>query len=288
MLHCPAIWPAVLLLFNEGSLYVVILALHHRLGGSRLRSQFNSLYSRTCLERPGFGWRVCWKQYVSVPLLLLLLHQPKFLNNDALCTNSIVANTTSLKSRPTWTAMSGGMECIALAFGPLISGAVARYSQWRVSFYIITPVGVAVILSVFFFVHNIQRPEHAELSNREKLKRLDMPGFAAFVPLAICVILALEWGGSEFTWSNWRIILLWALAGILLVVFLGMELRSGDEGMFPLRLLCQRTVAFGALFTFCNSAALFVIAYYVSVVDFLQPKPSTSARPVRYWPRRTW
>lgn len=155
---------------------------------------------------------------------------------------------------------------MALAFGPVISGAVARYSKWRISFYIIIPVGVAVILSVFFFVHNIQRPENASLSNREKLKRLDIPGFAIFVPCAISVILALEWAGTEYSWNNWRIILLWAVAGVLLLVFFGVEYRTGDDSMFPLKLMCQRSVALGAMFTFCNSAALFVTAYYVSVL----------------------
>ncbi|KAJ5300658.1 uncharacterized protein N7443_005660 [Penicillium atrosanguineum] len=177
----------------------------------------------------------------------------------------IVANTTSLKHRPIYTAMSGGVECIALAFGPLISGAITRYSQWRISFYIIIPVGVVVIFSVFFFVHDIQRPEHADIPNRQKLKRLDIPGFVAFIPLAISVILALEWGGSEYTWGNWRIILLWVLVGVLLLVFLGIEYRSGDDSMFPLKLLYQRSVAFSALFTFCNSAALFVTAYYLPI-----------------------
>lgn len=164
--------------------------------------------------------------------------------------------------------MSGGVECIALAFGPLISGAITRYSQWRVSFYIIIPVGVVAILSVFFFVKDIQLPEHADLPNRQKFKRLDLPGFMAFIPLAISVILALEWGGSEYIWTNWRIILLWVLVGVLLVIFLGVEYRSGDDSMFPLKLLYQRSVAFSALFTFCNSAALFVTAYYVSCLVF--------------------
>ncbi|KAJ5673614.1 hypothetical protein N7507_002741 [Penicillium longicatenatum] len=177
----------------------------------------------------------------------------------------IVANTTSLKHRPIYTAMSGGMECIALAFGPVISGAVARHSEWRISFYIIIPVGVAVIFSVFFFVHNIQRPEHIDLPNKEKLKRLDMMGVATFLPLAISVILALEWAGTEYTWTDWRIILLWALAGALLLIFLGVEYRVGEDSMFPLKLLCQRSVAFGAMFTFCNSAALFVTAYYLPI-----------------------
>ncbi|KAJ5885804.1 hypothetical protein N7504_011640 [Penicillium tannophilum] len=177
----------------------------------------------------------------------------------------IVANTTSLKHRPIYTAMSGGIECIALAFGPVISGAVARYSKWRISFYIIIPVGVAVILSVLFLVHNIQRPEHVDLPNKEKLKRLDIVGFIIFVPLAISVILALEWAGTKYSWDHWRIILLWVLAGVLLLVFLGVEYRSGDDSMFPLKLLCQRSVALGAMFTFCNSAALFVTAYYLPI-----------------------
>ncbi|KAJ5683932.1 uncharacterized protein N7477_000277 [Penicillium maclennaniae] len=157
----------------------------------------------------------------------------------------IVANTTSLKHRPIYTAMSGGMECMALAFGPVISGAVARYSKWRISFYIIIPVGVAVILSGFFFVHDIKRPENASLSNKEKLKRLDVPGFAIFVPWAISVILVLGWAGTEYPWNDWRIILLWIVAG-----------------MFPLKLMCERSVALSSMFTFCNSAALFVTAYY--------------------------
>ncbi|KAJ5570579.1 uncharacterized protein N7459_010009 [Penicillium hispanicum] len=177
----------------------------------------------------------------------------------------IVANTTPLKNRPMYTAMSGGIECMALAFGPVISGAVTHYSQWRVSFWIIIPVGVAAILSVVFFVHNIQRPEHADLPRKDKLKRLDMPGFASFVPLAISVILALEWAGTEYTWSNWRIILLWALVGVLLFAFLGVEYRTGDDSMFPLKMMCQRSVALCALFTFCNSAALFVTAYYLPI-----------------------
>lgn len=173
--------------------------------------------------------------------------------------------------------MSGGMECIALAFGPVISGAVARYSEWRISFYIIIPVGVAVILSVFFFVHDIQRPGHVDLPSKEKLKRLDAMGFAVFVPLAISVILALEWAGTEYTWNNWRVILLWALAGILLFVFLGVEYQTGEDSMFPLKLMCQRSVAFGAMFTFCNSAALFVTAYYVSTFLLLLNNCSTRA-----------
>lgn len=128
----------------------------------------------------------------------------------------------------------------------------------------IIPVGVIVILSVFFFVRPLQRPEHADLRGKEKLKRLDIPGLATFVPLAISVILALEWAGTEYSWNSWRIIILWSSTGVLLLAFLAVEYRTGENSMFPLKFMCQRSVALGAMFTFCNSAALLVIAYYVS------------------------
>ena len=59
------------------------------------------------------------------------------------------------------------------------------------------------------------------------------------------------------------------LAGILALVFLYSQYRAGDNVMFPLRLLCQRSGALGAIFTFCMSAILFVVGYYMSE----PPKP---------------
>ncbi|WPG99008.1 Hypothetical protein R9X50_00181000 [Acrodontium crateriforme] len=177
----------------------------------------------------------------------------------------IVANSTSLKHRPIYQAMSGGVESIALALGPLISGAVSHGSSWRVSFYIIIPVGIACIVSVFFFVHNLQRPENADLSNNEKLRKLDLVGFAIYVPTVICFILGLQWAGSEYPWGNWRIILLLVLAAVLAVAFFATEYGAGDDGMFPLKMLRQRTVWLSSAYTFCNSAGLFVVAYYLPI-----------------------
>lgn len=156
------------------------------------------------------------------------------------------------------------MESAALALGPLISGAIAHASNWRMSFYIIIPVGVACIVSVYFFVHNLPRPENADLDHKEKIRRLDLLGFAIYVPTMVCLILGLQWAGSEYAWANWRIIFLLVLAGVLLFFFLFQERRAGDDGMFPLSMLRQRTVALSSAYTFCNSASLFVISYYVS------------------------
>jgi MFS family permease len=158
----------------------------------------------------------------------------------------------------------GGVECMALALGPFISGSIAHYSTWRVSFYIIIPFGAAIIVIVFFSIGHIRRSENANLSSKDGLKHIDWPGFTINVPMTLCLVLGLQWAGTAYPWANWRIILLLVIAAVLLAIFMIVEHRAGDEGMVPLKMLRQRSVAFGSLITFCNFAHLSVIAYYVS------------------------
>lgn len=176
---------------------------------------------------------------------------------------SIVAHTTSLKYRPIYLAVCGSVECTALAFGPLISGTIAHYSTWRICFYLIIPIGVAVIVTIFFGIDPLRKTENAHLNRREKLERIDLIGFAISVPMSLCWVLGLQWAGTAYRWSNWRIILLLALAIVLLAIFLMAERRASEHGMIPLKMLRQRSVALASVITFSNFAALSIISYYV-------------------------
>lgn len=176
---------------------------------------------------------------------------------------SILANTTSLKSRPVFLAVAGGVESSALAFGPVISGAIAHTSSWRISFYAIIPFAVLCILIVLVSVGHIRRPENAHLSARQGLQRIDWLGFGISVPMTICLVMGLEWAGATYAWNDWRIILLLTLAGLLLVCFLSIEVRGKQKSLVPLNMLGQRSVAFASIVTFCNYAHLSLGAYYV-------------------------
>jgi MFS family permease len=182
---------------------------------------------------------------------------------------SIVANTTSLRHRPIYGAITGGAECLSLAFSPLIAGIIAYYSTWRVSFYILIPIAVVVIITVFFAIGDLRRPENAHLSTSQKLKRLDLVGFAVSIPMTLCLVLAMQWAGTAYAWANWRIILLLVIAAALLPIFLAVEHRAGDKSMVPLAILRQRSVAFASVITFCNFGALSVLGSFVRYVPFL-------------------
>lgn len=58
------------------------------------------------------------------------------------------------------------------------------------------------------------------------------------------LLLALQWGGSTYPWSNSRIIGLFCGFGGLLIVFIYSQLRLGDKATLPPRLFKDRNVSF--------------------------------------------
>nr|OQO17923.1 hypothetical protein B0A51_12854 [Rachicladosporium sp. CCFEE 5018] len=175
----------------------------------------------------------------------------------------IVAHTTPLKHRPIFQSLSGGMECIALALGPLASGAIEGISSWRVAFAVIVPVCITNIAAIGLLVEHLPKPKDSTLSGLEKSRTLDIAGFCTFVPGMIALILALQFGGVTLEWSDWRLTALLLVAGLLSLVFFAVQYRAGSSGMFPLAHLRNRTVALGALTQFSVSASLFVIGFYL-------------------------
>lgn len=176
--------------------------------------------------------------------------------------HSIIANTTALEHRPVYFAITGGVETTALAFGPLVSGAIAHYSTWRVSIYLMIPFGVLGMLVFFLAVGEIPPP--GDRNDQGGLKSIDWAGFAVNVPMVFCLVMALQWGGIAYAWDDLRVIILLAFAGILVVLFLSLEYRAGDGSLVPLKMLRGRTVACASLITFCNFAHLSLLACYVS------------------------
>jgi MFS family permease len=178
----------------------------------------------------------------------------------------MVAHTTSLKYRPIFSAIAGGVECMALALGPFLSGAIAHYASWRISFYIIIPSSALGIVIVFFSIGHLRKADNAHLTNKDVLKKIDWVGFGISMPMTLTLVLALQWGGTVHAWSNWRIILLLVLAGVLTASFIFWERKVGDSSMIPLKMLKQRSVALASIITFCDFAHLSVVAYYVSML----------------------
>ena len=120
------------------------------------------------------------------------------------------------------------------------------------------------MLAIGLLFENPTGQLQTELSLKQKFVRLDLLSTFVFVPLIVSLLLALQWGGNKYGWADARIIMLFALCGCLVVIFVWVQRRSGDNALLPPGIICQRSILSGMWFVFCNSSALSVIDYYVS------------------------
>lgn len=118
---------------------------------------------------------------------------------------------------------------------------------------------------IFFILQDPQRDVPKLQTWIERLRALDPIGTLFFMPAMVCLLLALQWGGTEYSWSNGRIIALLVLFGILTIAFLLMQVRLKEGATVPPRIFANRSVWAGCLYGFCTGAAFFLIIYYVPI-----------------------
>lgn len=108
-------------------------------------------------------------------------------------------------------------------------------------------------------------PRREKLSVLQQIQRLDPVGIFFFVPCVICLVLALQWGGTTYPWSDPKIIGLLVTFGVLLVVFAVVETLTPETAMAPTRVVLERSVLGSLIFTFLNYGSVMAIAYYFAI-----------------------
>lgn len=177
----------------------------------------------------------------------------------------IIAYTVPLHKRPIYTGFIGAMYGIASVAGPLMGGAFTDHLSWRWCFYINLPIGAVTMVVIFIWFKSPPRTTEVAVPWRQRIVQFDPIGTAAFLPAIICLLLALQWGGSVYPWGNGRIIALFVLFGVFIVIFIGVQFWQGDNATVPVRIITQRSVAAAIWFAFCNGAAFFVFVYYLPI-----------------------
>lgn len=171
--------------------------------------------------------------------------------------------STPLQKRATYLGLISASEYTAMATAPIIGGALTSSLSWRWCFFVNLPTAAAPAAMILM----LKLPNMASCNNNKshivRLRELDLLGCFFFAPAVLCLLLALQWGGSTYSWSNARIIVLLVLAPLIFAMFCFIQHIKQDSAMLPPRIIKKRVILAGALFSLSLSACRAIVQYYV-------------------------
>ena len=178
----------------------------------------------------------------------------------------IIVYIVPLHKRPQYMGFMGSVFGIASAVGPLLGGAFTDGPGWRFCFWINIILGVPVFILLFIY---LQIPPEMLTRDpttwKEKANQMDPVGTFFFLPSVTCLLLALQWGGVTYSWSNARIIVLLVLAGILCIGFVMVQKWKGDNATVPGRVFLNRSIVAGFWYSFCAGGAMQTLVYFLPI-----------------------
>ncbi|KAK1970741.1 major facilitator superfamily transporter [Colletotrichum sublineola] len=177
----------------------------------------------------------------------------------------ILSYTMPLHKRPLALGLIGGIFGVASVAGPLLGGVFTDKATWRWCFYINLPIGGIAMLFIFFLLTIDQENNIFGESIFQRILQLDLIGTAIFIPAIVCLILALQWGGSQYAWNSATIIGLLVGFALMAIVFVAIQFWQGDKGTLPPKFFRDRNVLCAFLFVAFFGVAFFPLIYYLSL-----------------------
>jgi EmrB/QacA subfamily drug resistance transporter len=155
-------------------------------------------------------------------------------------TLTILSNAVPAAKRGLALGAWGGISGLAVAFGPLVGGAIVQGIAWQWIFWLNVPIGVLLIPLALLRLKESYGPEG----------RLDLPGLG----LVSAGLFGIVWGlvrGNTVGWASPQILTALFVGLLLVAAFVAWELRT-DVPMLPMRFFRNAT------FALANTASLFM------------------------------
>ena len=160
----------------------------------------------------------------------------------------------------------GGISGLAVAFGPLVGGAVVDGLSWHWVFWLNVPIGLVLAPLALMRLDESYGP----------FGRLDLRGVA----LASAGLFGIVWAlvrANTVGWGSPEIVGAFAAGGLLLALFALWELRAPTP-MLPMRFFRNRTFTLANLaslfMSFGMFGAIFFLAQYFQTVQHVTPLSS--------------
>jgi MFS family permease len=121
---------------------------------------------------------------------------------------------------------------------------------------------LTILVVIFLLKLEENKPKMANW--KETAKKLDPIGTVLFLPAITCLLLALEWGASDYSWGSPRLVALLIVFAVLFVTFIAWQyFTRNTTATVPARILFQRSVAFGGASQFCVGSTMLTVSIYI-------------------------
>lgn len=217
----------------------------------------------------GTGWmNALFKPLgLSAMMQLVVARGIQGIGGGTMMSNSlaIVGDLFDPRERGRYQGFTGGVFGLSSVVGPVVGGWLTDAVSWRWIFYVNLPLGV---LTIGVLLLTMPRPQLGEKHP------IDWWGATALVVGLIPLLLALNWGGSEYEWLSAFILGMLAIAAIALVSFIVIE-RRAREPILDVRLFSDRGFAASMVALFFSGVGMFAVITYLPV--FMQSVQGASA-----------
>jgi EmrB/QacA subfamily drug resistance transporter len=157
----------------------------------------------------------------------------------------------------------GGISGLAVAFGPLVGGAIVEGISWQWIFWLNVPIGLVLMPLAWSRLSETFGPK----------ARLDLPGLG----LVSAGLFGIVWGlirGNELGWASPQILFALIAGAALVAAFVMWELRT-PEPMLPMRFFRNATFALANLSSllmfFGMFGSIFLLSQFFQTVQGYSP-----------------
>jgi EmrB/QacA subfamily drug resistance transporter len=157
----------------------------------------------------------------------------------------------------------GGISGLAVAFGPLVGGAVVDGISWHWVFWLNVPVGLVLLPLALRRLDETKGP----------FGSVDLPGLV----LASSGLFGIVWGlvrGNSVGWSSPEIVGALVAGAVVTALFVAWELRA-EHPMLPMRFFRNRTFTLAnvasLLMSFGMFGSIFLLAQFFQTVQGYSP-----------------
>jgi MFS family permease len=176
----------------------------------------------------------------------------------------LITYLVPVQDRPKYIGSLGSVFGVSSILGPILGGYLTSIT-WRWCFWINLPVGGVSIVLLVLLTSRCTPPVKKSATWKGKFFQLDPFGFILIATSLVCLLLAIQFGGKEYSWSSGVVITLFVICGVVTIIFIMFQVRRGEQGTVPPQIISQRSILFGTVASLGIGSVLVLFSFYLPI-----------------------